>query len=346
MFNIDLTGMQISGHFFVYFADRLFNSKVEDEWYNQVDEKVSNSGEVLADMMEKQKAVIEDPKGKELIAKCYDYFSKIINGKHKEIEFAQKSKPIFIIGMPRTGGTYVTKQAFKALGMDYKKMTFSLAHDAFPSVKPNPYQMDINEYLRTCLDIACFIVMAEYEYTTKDNPFPTFPKKSCNMLYHLGLFSHIFPRAEYIFTHRDVGGIYGSIMDKRGSYKELDKKFNVSIVIDQFITELLISKNINNKAIFNSDYYSVFYEYYKHYHMTLLSSGLLNLKNLTWVNFNAIMGDQVEKLFKKYDKDFVAEKFIYNGSNKYDAKMEEHNKKLMRTLDLIYRKNKYKVDFY
>jgi hypothetical protein len=254
-----------------------------------------------------------------MIKAVYTTYRRLVLGKLDEIPSLDKIAPIFVVGLPRSGGTYITKQLFKAVGIDYKTVSYTLGHDGMPSPEPVTYSEDINGDIvnsRTMfyLRLSEFIVMATDFYLNRDEAVyngdrVVFPKKLCNLIYDYNMFKHIFPHASYIVTYRNPRGFLGSMMDKSG-VEDPTSEFRIKIAIERWAEELLLAKGheLTNENSFQ--YYQIMVNYHKHYYQELARSGILSNPNTIIAEFGKSMEKVVPEVIGMegdYDKFFVSE---------------------------------------
>ena len=98
----------------------------ESSYYNDKEEKKKHLDKMVADLDKRDDAL-------EIMKEVYTIYKLLVTGKVDQIEFLKKTHFIFIVGSPRSGGTYITKQLYNAMGIDYKQVPYSLGHDGFPA---------------------------------------------------------------------------------------------------------------------------------------------------------------------------------------------------------------------
>jgi hypothetical protein len=101
------------------------------EWHDQLSENLSNQqAEVLKKAQENAAKVMESELGKRFVGRAYELFLALLSGdvdKIRDIQF--RFHFINVIGVPRNGGSYLTKELYRALGFEPDKVPNVIAHD-------------------------------------------------------------------------------------------------------------------------------------------------------------------------------------------------------------------------
>lgn len=194
------------------FLDFLFRFRsgksFKETWYDQLSEKLkSGSGQQVEERL-KQHAnkPLTDEVVKQALVQSYNYIIAILLGELEMLrQVLQKYKFIFVIGCPRSGGSYLTKQLYLSLGMKPGKVPGLLAHDGFPKAWPFYIGNKHNQHTDMARYVAEYLVMVDMFF--KDRPQHEnkiiIPKKDLNAAYHGAFFSRILGQdAEYIITVR------------------------------------------------------------------------------------------------------------------------------------------------
>ena len=125
---------------FIDFLHRHIEEKAfEVTWHDQLSEEL-----VPAKADEAQKAavavaeqVLQHPVGQRAIYRSYELLTALLTGQPEKLRFFhERYRFICVVGCPRHGGSYLTKQLFLALGIDPDRVPNALAHDGFPDAGP------------------------------------------------------------------------------------------------------------------------------------------------------------------------------------------------------------------
>ncbi|MDA8361483.1 MAG: hypothetical protein M0Z44_05740 [Gammaproteobacteria bacterium] len=140
----------------------------------------------------------------------------------KETHFA------FVIGYPRSGGSYLTKELLRTIGLDHTRVSEALAHDGFPELRETWYDWAGNRpyfHLREAIfQVAEFLVIANLYFRRKSTPREAgiwlIPKKMHKMVSWAGSFKMLLGqgRADYLVTVRHPLPTAISIYEKSGGF--------------------------------------------------------------------------------------------------------------------------------
>ncbi|HEU0195716.1 MAG TPA: hypothetical protein VFQ88_00695 [Nevskiaceae bacterium] len=118
----------------------------------------------------------------------------------------------FVIGYPRSGGSYLTKELLRTVGLDHTHVSETLAHDGFPEMRQSWFDWAGNRpyyhLQESIFQIAEFLVISNYYYRTKTQPRPDgrwlVPKKMHMLVYWAESLKMLLgqDRADYLVTLR------------------------------------------------------------------------------------------------------------------------------------------------
>ena len=234
----------------------------------------------------------------------------------------------FIIGIPRTGGTYPTKQFFRATGVDYKQVQNTLAHDGFPHLATLSFQQRGNVHTNRLVQLAEYLTMVEMFFTQHGrlayHGGIVVPKKFTKAIYNFPLLKELFGSdSEYIMTLRHPLSIIQSTLDKSGGLPE-DGKFKVRSVIERGAMEDSVRWGISEQKIAVTDYYEVFLSYWKRYHYQLALEGIQAMPTATLVPYSAeSMTPTVKKFYDSFGVEMEPEEFKIAEAPKTTAKTDK-----------------------
>jgi hypothetical protein len=87
-------------------------------WHAQDEESLASNDGRFENLREKITFVLGKPEGRQRVLQSYRYFKEMLTGRPDTLKSIQRYRFFFVIGIPRTGGTYMTKQLFRGAGMD------------------------------------------------------------------------------------------------------------------------------------------------------------------------------------------------------------------------------------
>jgi hypothetical protein len=89
-------------------------------------------------------------------------------------QYLQDVRYAFVIGYPRSGGSYLTKELLRGLGVDHKRVSETLAHDGFPELRETWFDWAGNRPYYHMQDaifqVAEFLVISKLYFQTKMAP--------------------------------------------------------------------------------------------------------------------------------------------------------------------------------
>ncbi len=141
----------------------LENQSIDASWQDQRREKLSNDAVSVRDTAQANLSrVLGNPVAINTINRSYDLMMSIMFGHMEKLAaFQQRYKFILVVGIPRSGGSYLTKHLFTSVGIDPARVPRAIAHDGFPN--PMPFQMtpQYNPYTTLMRQTAEYLAMTE-----------------------------------------------------------------------------------------------------------------------------------------------------------------------------------------
>lgn len=248
------------------------------QWHDQLSEELSSEHkQVLQQAAENAKRVMATQDGQRYIARAYQLFVALLTGNLEQIRDIQfRFHFLNIIGVPRNGGSYLTKEVYRALGYDPEKVPNVIAHDGFPEAGPFRFQSGVNSWITSLQTMAEFLTMVEI-YFGKARPHTgkiVVPKKLLKGTYAGGFFHHILGESvEHILTVRHPVTSAISTYEKSGGLPDIGK-FMVRGNIEEWVRRDLNYTGSTNEDIFNMDYFDAYLRYWEQYHYYVATTGL------------------------------------------------------------------------
>ena len=139
------------------------------KWGDQLSEELSSEQrEVIARARENAQKIIDDPEGRRHIGRAYELLVTLMTGDVEKIKDIQlKFHFINVIGVPRNGGSYLTKEIYRALGYDPENVPNVVAHDGFPEAGPFRFEKGVNSWMTSLQTMAEFLTMVEIYFGKK-----------------------------------------------------------------------------------------------------------------------------------------------------------------------------------
>ncbi|WP_298286241.1 hypothetical protein [Acidocella sp.] len=193
----------------------------------------------------------------------------------------------FVIGYPRSGGSYLTKELLRVTGLDHTRVSEALAHDGFPELSDGWYGPGANGqpgfYLQESLfQAAEFLVIANLYYRRKTVRHPhgywLAPKKFHKIVNWAGSFKMLLGpgRADYLVTIRNPLPTAISIYEKSGGFPEggLFPAQAARSAIERWIVADLVMLGHSPEEIAAMDYFEAVQKSWSAFYARMATSGL------------------------------------------------------------------------
>jgi hypothetical protein len=220
------------------------------------------------------------------ISSAYGWFQQLaISDLDALRRLHQRFRFIAVIGVPRSGGSYLIAELFSALGYEASSVPGAIAHDGFPEAGPSVFMPRHNGWMRTMLTTAEYIAMLELFFAQRQGARIHVPKKLTKAIYASGFFKQILGGdAEFIVTVRHPLACFISTYEKSGGLPP-DGAFVQRSTIEHWVRRDLLSVGISSDELATLDYFSAYVRYWEHYYTALAMSGLVRNKRTTIVGF-------------------------------------------------------------
>lgn len=261
-------------------------------WYLQEEELLDRSTEDHQDLAARASAIMRDPQGRDAIVRAYRYFKEMLTGRPDTVRELNRFHFIFIVGIPRSGGTYMTKQLLRAAGIDYRQVPHALAHDGFPHLTELSFpDRRHNAHTTSLLQLAEYFVMVELYFQRYGRLAfrggVVVPKKFTKLIYNFPLIRELVgTRAEYLITLRHPLGVMQSVLDKSGGMPS-NGLFAVRSAIERWALDEAMRWGANEAQVMQLPYAQVMLDYWKRFHMQLAISGIPSMPTAKLVTFGA-----------------------------------------------------------
>ena len=275
----------------IEFLDHQIDGKpIETTWHDQLSETlVPTEAEKQVQFAQSvADKVLQHPLGQQAIYRAYDLLAAITIGSLQKLRALQERyRFICVVGCPRHGGSYLTKELFLALGYDPTRVPNVIAHDGFPNLTPFALDDRYNAHTAMTQHMAEYLAMVEVFYgkgRTVDG-YVIVPKKATKAVYHGAFFNAILgPKTEYIITLRHPVAACISTYEKSTGLT-LDGRFDARGNIEEWVKRDLKWLGMAEGDVLRSNYFDVYLRYWEHYHLNLALTGLAANKNWTVVVF-------------------------------------------------------------
>ena len=301
------------------------------QWYLQEEEGLSNNDQRFNDIRDKVKYVMSLEQGTQALLRSYRLFKEMLTGRPDNLKTISRFRFFFIIGIPRTGGTYLTKQIFRACNIDYNKVQNALAHDGFPHLAHLSFQGESNIHTNSLLQLAEYLTMVELYYMKYGKlAFQggvVVPKKFTKSVYNFSIIKELFgSNSNYIITLRHPLTMIQSILDKSGNMPD-NNKFQSRSAIEKWALDNMVNNGFKEQEVIGKmDYVDVLLNYWQNYHYQMALAGIPNMPTTDIVTFGVkSMTEYVSKLYDNFGVNIKPESF--KTPSKTTFATVEHKKK-------------------
>ncbi len=264
---------------------RIHGHAMDALWHDQVSEVLvpAETEKRLEHARDVAESVIAHPVGQRVIFRAYELFTALLTGDAAKLDaFHRRFRFILVVGCPRHGGTYLTKQLFRARGQDRTQVPAVIAHDGFPNATPFGFGDGYNSDTAMLLQTAEYLAMVEDWFG--DRPASDgkiiVPKKATKAAYQGGFFRTVFgDDAEYLITLRHPLAACISTYEKSGGLPA-DGLFSTRSNIEVWAERDLLMAGTTQQQMRQLRYIDAYLGYWRYYHLQLAGSGLA--RNQQW----------------------------------------------------------------
>ena len=257
-------------------------------WADQRSESLSLAELDLNGVAAAAALIMGNASGRERLARAYTLLFSLLTG---ELSAPQELQSRFhfvtFIGIPRTGGSYLTAELYRALGLVPAHVPNGLAHDSFPEAGPFQFQPGANSWMVSLKTMAEYLTMVETFFGDR-KPYGgkiVVPKKLTKAVYAGGLFHRVLgEESEHVLTVRHPVASCVSTYDKSGGLPT-DGRFTVRSNIEEWCRRDLQHLGCSAEELKNMDYFDAYLRYWEHYHLSLAMTGLSASRYLKVVAF-------------------------------------------------------------
>lgn len=270
-------------------------------WGDQLSENLSSErARILRSAAQNAASVLAAPRGQRAIARAYELLVALMTGNVEPIRDLQlRFHFVNVIGVPRNGGSYLTKEVFRALGYHPDRVPNAIAHDGFPDAGPFRFEPGVNSWIASLQTMAEYLTMVEL-YFGRDRPHSgkiVVPKKLTKGSYAGGFFHRVLGAAvENIFTVRHPVTSCISTYEKSGGWPA-DGLFRVRGNIEGWIRRDLCYLGANSEDLARTPYFDAYLKYWELYHYYVATTGLSANRDITIVAYGK---ERMEELARSF----------------------------------------------
>lgn len=276
---------------FVHFLAQVLRGLPFDReiWPEQRSESLSLGELDLSGVAAAAALVMGSAYGRERLARAYTLLFSLLTGDLASLhELQSRFHFVTFIGIPRTGGSYLTAELYRALGIAPQQVPSGLAHDSFPEVGPFELQPGINSWVVTLKTTAEYLTMVEIFFGNRKSHDGKIvvPKKLTKAVYAGGLFHRVLGQGTaQVLTVRHPVASCVSTYEKSGGLPT-GGRFTVRSNIEEWCDRDLRHLGCTVDQLNRMDYFDAYLRYWEHYHLSLALTGLSASRNLKVVAFS------------------------------------------------------------
>lgn len=270
-------------------------------WGDQLSEALSSEqARLMQSAASHAGTVLASSIGQRAIARAYELLVALITGNVEPIKDLQlKFHFINIIGVPRNGGSYLTKEIFRALGYHPDRVPNVIAHDGFPDAGPFRFERGVNSWITSLQTMSEYLTMVEL-YFGRNKPHSgkiVVPKKLTKGTYAGGFFHRVLGQAvENIFTVRHPVTSCISTYEKSGGWPT-DGRFRVRGNIEEWVRRDLVYIGEAPDDVLKLPYFDAYLKYWELYHYYVATTGLSANRDITVVAYGKQRMEELVRAF-------------------------------------------------
>lgn len=264
-----------SGDFIDFLQQWISNEPFDGtSWAEHGQERVRKLGRSSPshDVLHRADVLIDGDEGLRYVSRAYELFVALLIGDMVPLRAVQDRFRFFlVVGIPRSGGKYLTKQLFRALGHDPKAVPEVLGHDGFPDAGPWRFGASGNGWMSSLQSMAEYLTMVEMFFgdATPHGGTIVVPKKMMKAPYAAGLFHTAFgDSTEATVTVRHPVPCCISTYEAGGGFPP-DGRFAARGNVEKFCARELGDLGFTRLEIAAMDYFGAYLRYWENYHVRL-----------------------------------------------------------------------------
>lgn len=314
--------LPVSPVFIDFLAHIVDRRPFQDEiWHDQRSEQLNMAQRELVQRAPKDaERIMASPQGRQAIARAYQWLLALLTGNTAALrELQMRFHFVNIIGIPRTGGSYLTQELFRALGYAPEKVHHALAHDGFPEAGPFQLNPGSNSWIVSLQTMAEYLVMVEtfFQNGNRHSGKIVVPKKLTKGIYAGGFFHRVLGEAvEHIFTVRHPATSCISTYEKSGGLPA-DGRFTVRSNIEEWCRRDLLYTGVSNEQLPQMSYFDAYLRYWELYHLYIATTGLSANRDMRVVAYGKAGMEQLAGSFhRRYDSSCSPDAFEVSASGR------------------------------
>ncbi|TJY61057.1 hypothetical protein E4T66_10510 [Sinimarinibacterium sp. CAU 1509] len=307
--------LPVSPVFIDYLAHLIDGRPFQDhEWHDQLSEQLNFAQRNITERAPKDaERVINDPRGRAAIGHAYQWLLHLFGGNLAALrEIQLRYHFVNVIGIPRCGGSYLTKELYRALGYDPTHVPNALAHDGFPEAGPFELSQGRNSWILSLQTMAEYLTMVEmfFQNAARHSGKVVVPKKLTKGIYAGGFFHRVLGEAvDMILTVRHPVTACVSTYEKSGGLPA-NERFAVRSNIEEWCRRDLAHTGTTAQQFAEMDYFDAYLRYWEQYHINIATTGLSASRDLRIIAYGRQrMEDLAASFHRRYDSSTAPTEF-------------------------------------
>lgn len=257
-------------------------------------------------------AMFQTPLSKRALNDTLQLAVALLSGNYPLVrDYLKDTRFAFVIGYPRSGGSYLTKELLRTIGLEHTRVSEALAHDGFPDLRETWYDWagDRPYYhlQQSMFEVAEFLVISHLYYQRRtekrQDGFWRVPKKMHKMVAWAGSFKMLLGqgRADYLMTVRHPVPACISIYEKCGGLPEngLFPMAAPRSAIERWIINDLMHLGYSAQEVAQMPYFEAVLASWSQFHLRMAGSGLF-LGNREEIRIVPYGKDALEQVVRDY----------------------------------------------
>ncbi len=305
---------------FVHFLAQVVSGQpfVREVWSEQRSEALSSTKFDLDRTADAAAIVMGSPFGREKLARAYTLLFTLLTGDLGPLsEFQSRFHLVTCVGIPRTGGSYITAELCRAVALVPAHIPSGLAHDSFPEAGPFDLQPGVNSWVVSLKTIAEYMTMVEVFFGDRQQHGGRIvvPKKLTKGIYAGGFFHRVFGEGtEHVVTVRHPVASCVSTYEKSGGLPA-DGRFAVRSNIEGWCRRDLENNGCSPEELNRLDYFDAYLRYWEQYHLLLALTGLSASRNRRIVAFGkSSLESAAQSFHDRYGSKLQASEFYVSDT--------------------------------
>jgi hypothetical protein len=271
-----------------------------ERWPDQRSEALYNSRAKMQSRARwRLQRIMSDESGQQAIENVYQGLSDLVTGRLDVVKrIHERYQFLAVVGIPRTGGSYLTAEFFCALGYEPTAIPAAVAHDGFPDAQPTTLRKGNNTWLATMLSMSEYLTTVELFFSAGPTTERIYvPKKLTKAVYAGDFFNMILGEtAEYFITIRHPIAACISTYEKSGGLPA-DGRIKARSTIEKWIKRDLVCTGVAAEEFREMEYFTAYVRYWEQYYISFALSGLATGRQRKIIPFSKHCMEETAQLF-------------------------------------------------